>query len=77
MLEQDLSRRDVTVDIITEVASREGVSPTGLPPLSQSIGPDALNSLVQSQEYDTVSISFTYCGYDVTVDSSGVITVHT
>lgn len=75
ILRQSDPKGDVIVDVVTKIANREDVSPTDLPPLSRSIDPDALDSLVDSPGSDTVSISFTYCGYDVTIDSSGV-TVH-
>lgn len=66
---------DVIVDVVTEVAKREGVEPTDLPPLARTIDPDALATIVSSAEDRTVRVEFTYEGYDVTVETSGTVRV--
>lgn len=49
-----------------------------LPPLHETIDPDALNALVDSPGAagrSAVTVEFVYCGYDVTVDGTGQVTV--
>ncbi len=56
----------------------QGQESTGdeLPPLHEAIDPDALNRLCASGNDEVqMSIEFSYCGYDVTVKSSGHITL--
>lgn len=62
------------IDLVEEVASREGVSPLDLPPLYDAVDSDTFESLT-SPEAGAVSLLFTYCGYDVTVDGAGHVTV--
>lgn len=61
--------------IVSEVATREGVEPTDLPPLARTIDPDALRDVVDSGRGGSVSVRFSYEGYDVTVDSDGDVRV--
>ncbi|PGF14645.1 hypothetical protein CP556_20700 [Natrinema sp. CBA1119] len=76
---QEQSTPNLGTKIVEEIANREGTSPTQLsPPLHSVIDPDALNSLFQSTASASLeregSISFTYCGYNVHVDSNANIT---
>lgn len=66
MIEQSSS--DTTlVDIVTHVADRERVSTADLPPLYDSVDPDALEQLLsRSGSNSGVSVSFTYYGYHIT-----------
>lgn len=71
---------ELGVRIVTEIADREGVDPTTLsPPLHDVIDPDALDALFTStattHRDGEASVSFTYKGYDITVDSDGELTV--
>ncbi|MFC3957611.1 HalOD1 output domain-containing protein [Halovivax cerinus] len=71
---------DLGVRIVTEIADREGVDPTGLtPPLQDVVDVDALEALFEptpTTDRDCVgSVSFTYVGYEVTVAADGAITV--
>ncbi|WP_254864078.1 HalOD1 output domain-containing protein [Halovivax gelatinilyticus] len=68
------------VRIVTEVAEREGVDPTMLrPPLHDVIDPEALEALFAptptSDRTAGGSVTFAYCGYDVTVAADGTISV--
>lgn len=66
---------DVIVDVVTEIAAREGVEPTQLPPLARTIDSDALARLLDSDPDQSVRVEFTYRGYDVNVDSAGSVDV--
>jgi hypothetical protein len=62
----------VSERVIFEIAGRKGVDPVEIDePLYEVIDPDALDSLVESASRtfgrSSVTVSFTYCGYDVTV----------
>ena len=61
--------------VVQRVANREGVDPTELSPLHDSIDPDALDSLVDGSLGDAADfeLEFTYCGYTITVTGEGVI----
>jgi len=64
---------DATTAIIYELADEKGVAPEEITePLSETIDPDALNSLLDS---GSVRVAFEYDGDDVRVTSSGEITV--
>lgn len=62
--------------VVTEVAAAKGVSPIDMqPPLYDTIDPDALDSLFDGTTR-TGTISFSYLGFDVTVESTGDVSVH-
>ncbi|WP_343217248.1 HalOD1 output domain-containing protein [Halovivax limisalsi] len=68
------------VHIVSEVADREGVDPTELrPPLHDVIDPEALDALFEptttSQRARDGSVTFAYCGYEVTVTAAGDISI--
>lgn len=59
----------VTYDIVDAIAAVVDRDPEALPPLYGSIDPDALETLATA---GTVRVTFTYCGYEVTVDGDSV-----
>lgn len=66
---------DVVFDVVNEVAARESVDPTELPPLAGTVDPDALSRLVDSGSDRSIRVEFTYRGYDVTVSGDGRVAV--
>ena len=72
---KQISRDEYIETIVNEVAAREGVSPTDLPQHVYTIDPDALDVPLSSSSCDTLTVTFSYCGYDVTIDSRGHVTV--
>lgn len=62
------------IDLVEEVASKEGVSPLDLPPLYDVIDAADFDALTSRDSY-TRLVTLTYCGYDVTVDRDGTISV--
>ena len=60
--------------VVERIAEREGVDPLDLPPLHSSIDPDALAAVVDGRITEA-KITFTYCGYEVTVDADRTITL--
>ncbi|WP_224335890.1 HalOD1 output domain-containing protein [Haloprofundus halobius] len=66
----------VCEQIVTAVAEREGVDPLDLVPLYDALGPGLWHSLFVSTsgngDRDTMSHSFSYHGYDVTVEGDDV-----
>ncbi|WP_224449716.1 HalOD1 output domain-containing protein [Haloprofundus salilacus] len=62
--------------IVTAVADREGVDPLDLVPLYEAVGPEPRRSLFASASENvgrpSASHSFTYHGYEVTVDGDTV-----
>lgn len=66
---------EVPLRILERIANREGVTPIDMhPPLYQSIDMDALESLLESGDA-TLSVSFVYRGYTVSVDGSGSVRI--
>lgn len=66
--------------VVEAVADAEGVSPLELrPPLFEVVDPDALDKLfpLPSLEQGRTEghVTFEYCGYEVTVQPDGVISV--
>lgn len=73
--------RSVSTKVIETVASRNDVDPIDLePPLYETIDLDALDALVTPSGTESTRsgchIWFTYCGYTVTVDRDGAVTVN-
>lgn len=66
---------ELVMDIVTEIAAREGVEPTELPPLARTVDPDALHELVDGSDGNEVTVTFTYHGYDVTVTTGGEVAI--
>lgn len=58
--------------VISTVASVEGVDPTSLDILHDSIDPDELNGLINDSAGE-VAVQFTYSGYAVTVRAEDTI----
>jgi hypothetical protein len=59
--------------VVRTVADVEDCQPEALPPLTQTVDPDALDTLVASD--DTNYVSFQYADHDVTVSSVADVTV--
>lgn len=62
-------------EIVRAVAAAAEVDPAELPPLYDAVDPDAIAALVESADSETLIVRFEYCGYDVTVDGSGRVSV--
>jgi hypothetical protein len=76
----DTVRSETVVAAIAEsVAELEGVAPTELAPLADSIDADSLNRLVRWERTRATDgewrVTLRYEGYDVTVRSSGPIEI--
>lgn len=69
----------ITETVVEEVADAEEVGPLELPPLHDSIDPDALESLLSGRASGdhsaAIEVKFMYCGYAVTVASDGTVEV--
>lgn len=59
--------------VIRTVADTTATDPLELPPLYETIDPDALDALVEDMTSGT--ISFSYIGRDITVHSDGTVTI--
>lgn len=66
---------DVSQAVVLEVAALEGVALHDLPPLYETVDPEALNRTLESMEAGEGSITFTYTNYQVIVESDGNVTV--
>jgi hypothetical protein len=66
---------DTVPTVVEEIASREGVDFTELPPLSRTVDGDALTKLLRSADGTDLTVEFSYCGYEVTVHGDGRVTV--
>jgi hypothetical protein len=60
------------VEIVGTVAEATGESHTELPPLLETIDPDAVVAFVDSAAADA-SLAFDYHGYRITVDGRGEV----
>jgi len=63
----------VSEQIVDHVASATGTDPLELPPLYESVDPDALNALVSGP--GDVEVSFLYADREVCVESGGEISI--
>ncbi|WP_323676136.1 HalOD1 output domain-containing protein [Halorubellus sp. PRR65] len=59
-------------DIVTAVADATGQSHTELPPLLDTIDPDAVVAFVDSAA-DDATLAFEYCDHRVTVGGNGAV----
>lgn len=66
---------NVAQSIVREVATLEEVAPHELPPLYETVDPEALDQTLESLDAGEGSITFTYTDYVVIVDSAGNVTV--
>lgn len=68
----ELSSRAVVPD--ASLPKDDGSRP--LPPLYEAIDPDALNTICQSATDETeIRVTFTYCGYEVTIKNGDEVIV--
>lgn len=72
--------QQVSERVVTAVADATDTSPENLtPPLFSVVDPEALDALVESMPSVSPaapgSVTFTYCGCDVTVSADGRVTV--
>ena len=76
---RDRPTGSITAAVVEAVAAAEGVEPVDLDvPLYSAIDPDALDRLFRSAPADNGiigRITFTYAGYDVTVQATGDVRV--
>ena len=74
-----LEGESVSLQVVKEVADREGIDPTDLqPPLHTAINTEALDELFRSTPSRTRvegAIEFQYQGYQIRVSSSGEVQV--
>lgn len=65
--------------VIEEVAAAEGTAETDLPPLNDATDPDALDALyaprLDGRDRVGCRVTFAYCGYTVTVDERGAVSL--
>ncbi|AXG08316.1 hypothetical protein DU500_17730 (plasmid) [Haloplanus rubicundus] len=61
--------------VVDAVAEREGVDATDLPPLYDSIGPDVLEIVTQSNDESGRTVTFEYYSYTITLDADGTIVI--
>lgn len=72
--------QDVIYSISMDIAEKTGLDVCELPPLNETIDAEALDAFLRnSNSPDTHperSVEFPYCGYRVTVDSTGQVQLH-
>lgn len=61
--------------VTTEVALAAGTPITELPPVTEAINPDGLESLVTDEKSHDVRITFTYAGHRVNVHADNTVYV--
>jgi hypothetical protein len=65
-----------TVAVVEGISAVTGRPMEDLPPITSAVDPDALNTLcTASPSAASATVSFTYAGHDVTVSTSGSITI--
>ncbi|QPV62522.1 hypothetical protein I7X12_17590 [Halosimplex litoreum] len=74
-MEDDAST--AVLSVLETVAAAERVDPVDLPPLSDTVDPEALNDLFRPAAVGRGSprVAFEYCGYEVTVDGPDTVAV--
>lgn len=59
--------------VVSLVAETEERDPLDLPPLYEAVDPEALDQLCASPSESNIKISFSYCGYTVLIEGSGIV----
>lgn len=59
--------------VLDRIAAREDRDPTGLPPLHETVDPEALTAVLESNP--EVTVRFAYAGYRVVVDPDEVTVI--
>ena len=70
--------KDPTFAVLEAVSSATGTDELELPPLYDVVDPDALDALFDGADpspSDALSVSFSYAGFDVEIESGPAITV--
>lgn len=77
LVEYDVTEGEaITGAVVDAVAAVAEADPIELPPLYESIDPDALETLFDRQREGTaLEISFSYTGYEIVVEEGDRITV--
>jgi hypothetical protein len=72
-MEDDAST--AVLSVLETVAAAERVDPVDLPPLSDTVDPEALNDLIRERagERASATVAFEYYGYEVTVSGPGTV----
>ena len=66
-------RETATEAVIQTVAETTDTDPLELPPLYETIDPDALDALIADMQAGTISFTYTDC--EITVHSDGTVTI--
>lgn len=61
--------------VVEAVADEMDAAPTDLRPLYEVVDTEALDALFHDQATTEGTVSFDYCGYEVTVTATGDVTV--
>lgn len=69
----DMVGTSVSEQVVQTVATRSNTDALDLPPLFDSVDPDALDALIR--EMTGGKVSFDYAGYNLTIDTDGVVEV--
>lgn len=75
--EVSVEETDSVADAVAmSVATVRDCDPTDLPPLGETVDPDALNDIFQASNRGTgVNVTFEYAGFDVTINHEGELTL--
>lgn len=73
----DFAEQSPVHAVVNTIAAADDTDPADLPPLNNVVDPDALDTLLTSPERRSIdgSVTFTYCGYGITVRSNGTVSV--
>ena len=75
-----LERRELSYTICEAVAEQTETDICELPPLYETIDPEALGAVLwcsnDADSHPERSVEFSYCGYRVTIDSTGQVQLH-
>lgn len=64
-----------STNVVFSIAALEGVGPTDLPPLAETVDPGALDRIFSLSDEVHGTVSFEYAGYEVTVSADGTLEI--
>lgn len=69
----EVGEEDATTTVVRTVAAAEDVDVLDLPPLYDVVETEIVDAIARSEVGEESWVTFSYCGYRVEVDSSGLV----
>lgn len=69
------SKDSLVVEVVSLVSEAKGIEPLELPPLAETIDPEAIERILESDVNESATVRFEYAGCEIGVTANGEIFV--